>query len=146
MAQSKHRDIFEALKRDILDGKFEAGKPLPSASALMKKFGVARATAVAALKSLEREGLAESRRGSGTYPVKREPITFGVIVPEARTPFYTRVCEGIANFANNRGGGIILCYGAHRRVAARVGYARSRGCAWKRVSLACSSSALATGV
>ena len=109
MPQDKHRDIFEALKRDILDEKFEAGKPLPSASALMKKFGVARATAVAALKSLEREGLAESRRGSGTYPVKREPITFGVIVPEARTPFYTRVCEGIANFANNRGVQHIVC-------------------------------------
>ena len=59
----------------------------------------------AALKALEREGLAESRRGSGTYPVKREPITFGVIVPEAERPFYSRVCTGIANFANNSGGG-----------------------------------------
>ena len=40
MPQNKHRDIFETLKRDILDGKFEAGKPLPSAPALMRKFGV----------------------------------------------------------------------------------------------------------
>ena len=109
MPQNKQRDIFEMLKADILDGKFEAGKPLPSASALMNKFGVAHATAVAALKALEREGLEESRRGSGTYPVKREPITFGVIVPEARTPFCTRVCEGIANFANNRGVQHIVC-------------------------------------
>ena len=108
LSQNKHRDIFETLKRDILDGKFEAGRPLPSAPALMKKFGVARATAVAALKSLEREGLAESRRGSGTYPVKREPITFGVIVPEADLPFYSRVCEGISKFANNAGGGGIF--------------------------------------
>ncbi len=44
MAQSKHRDIFETLKADILDGKYEDGKPLPSAFALMKKFGVARGT------------------------------------------------------------------------------------------------------
>ena len=56
------------LKRDILDEKCEVSKPLPSAAMLMQKFGVARATAVAALKALEREGLAESRRGSGTYP------------------------------------------------------------------------------
>ena len=105
MSQNKHRDIFETLKRGILDGKFEVGKSLPSAPILMKKFGVARATAVAALKALEREGLAESRRGSGTYPVKREPITFGVIVPEAECPFYSRVCEGISKFANNSGGG-----------------------------------------
>ena len=147
MAQSKHRDIFETLKADILDGKYEDGKPLPSAFALMKKFGVARGTVDRAMTELEHEGLVEKRKGSGTYPVKREPITFGVIVPEARTPFYTRVCEGIANFANNRGGwGIIRCYGAHRRVAARVRYAHSRRCASSRVSLACSSSALATGV
>ena len=105
MSQNRHRDIYVTLKRGILDGKFEVGKPLPSASVLMRKFGVARATAVAALKALEREGLAESRRGSGTYPVKREPITFGVIVPEAERPFYSRVCTGIANFANNSGGG-----------------------------------------
>ena len=82
LPQNKHRDIFETLKRNILDGKYEGGKTLPSASALMRKFNVAHATAVAALKVLEREGLAESRRGSGTYPVKREPITFG-----GRAPF-----------------------------------------------------------
>ena len=106
MAQSKHRDIFETLKADILGGKYEGGKPLPSAPALMKRFGVARGTVDRAMAELEHEGLVEKRKGSGTYPVKREPITFGVIVPEARTPFYTRVCEGIANFANNVGGGI----------------------------------------
>ncbi len=35
--------------------------------------------------------------------MKREPITFVVIVPEAERPFYSRVCTGIANFANNSG-------------------------------------------
>ena len=105
LPQNKHRDIFDALKSEIANGKCDFSKPLPSVSLLMRKFGVARATAVAALKALEREGLAESRRGSGTYPVKREPITFGVIVPEAERPFYSRVCTGIANFANNSGGG-----------------------------------------
>ena len=109
MAQSKHRDIFDTLKADILGGKYEDGKPLPSASALMNKFGVARGTVDRAMTELEHEGLVEKRKGSGTYPVKREPITFGVIVPEARTPFYTRVCEGIANFANNRGVQHIVC-------------------------------------
>ena len=93
------------LKRDILDEKCEVSKPLPSAAMLMQKFGVARATAVAALKALEREGLAESRRGSGTYPVKRKPVSFGVIVPNAHDPFYTRVCAGISNCVNNAGGG-----------------------------------------
>jgi DNA-binding transcriptional regulator YhcF (GntR family) len=105
MAQSKHRDIFDQLKADILGGKYGDGKPLPSAFALMKKFGVARGTVDRAMTALEHEGLIEKRKGSGTYPVKREPITFGVIVPEADRPFYSRVCTGIANFANSSGGG-----------------------------------------
>ena len=108
LSQNKHRDIFETLKRDILDGKYEAGKPLPSAPALMRRLGVARATVDRAMSALEHEGLVEKRKGSGTYPVKRELITFGVIVPEAGRPFYSRVCEGIANFANNAGGGGIF--------------------------------------
>ena len=151
MAQSKHRDIFDQLKADILGGKYGDGKPLPSAFALMKKFGVARGTVDRAMTALEHEGLIEKRKGSGTYPVKREPITFGVIVPEAECPFYSRVCEGISKFANNSGGGaIIRYYGRMRRMTARQpgkkpsvsgrpGYARSCGCAWIRAWRACSS-------
>ena len=140
MPQNKHRDIFDALKSEIANGKCDFSKPLPSVSLLMRKFGVARATAVAALKALEREGLAESRRGSGTYPVKREPITFGVIVPEAERPFYSRVCTGIANFANNSGGGaIIRCYGRIRRLRPLSSFGSSPRCARIRTWRACSS-------
>jgi len=39
---SKAIDIIEALKSTILNGGFNVSKPLPSAAALMKKFGVAR--------------------------------------------------------------------------------------------------------
>ena len=164
MAQSKHRDILDQLKADILGKKYEDGRPLPSASALMKRFGVARGTVDRAMAELEHEGLVEKRKGSGTYPVKRETMAFGVIVPEAHIPFYTCVCEGIANFANNAGGGYIRCYGALRGMitlkregarprapllrprtgrspsaSGRRRYVRSRGCAWKRMSRACSS-------
>ena len=105
MPQSKHRDIFETLKADILGGKCEDGRPLPSAPALMRKYGVARGTVDRAMAALESEGLIVRRKGSGTYPVKREPITFAVILPDADRPFYTRVCAGIANCANIVGGG-----------------------------------------
>jgi DNA-binding transcriptional regulator YhcF (GntR family) len=106
--KSKAKEIFEELKSSILNGERDASKPLPSTYALMRKFGVARGTIDRAMSELIHAGIIERRKGSGTYPVKREPITFGVIVPEARTPFYTRVCEGIANFANNRGGGALF--------------------------------------
>ena len=145
MAQSKHGDIHDQLKTDILDGKYEDGKPLPSAFALMKKFGVARGTVDRAMTALEHEGLVEKRKGSGTYPVKREPMTFGVIVPEAEHPFYSRVCTGIANFANNSGGGaIIRCYGRMRRLRPLNSCGRSPRCARIRTWRACSSRGFAT--
>ena len=140
MLQNKHRDIFETLKADILGGKCEEGRPLPSAHALMCKFGVARGTVDRAMMALANEGLIVRRRGSGTYPVKREPITFGVIVPEADRPFYSRVCTGIANFANNSGGGaIIRYYGRMRRLRLLHSCGRSPRCAWVRTWRAWSS-------
>ena len=82
LPQNKHRDIFATLKSDIVNGRCDFSKPLPSVAALMRKFGVARATAVAALKSLEREGLVVSKRGSGTF-VKNCVASrkIGLIVP-----------------------------------------------------------------
>ena len=105
MLKSKYRDIFETLKAGILGGKYGDGRPLPSAPALMRMFGVARGTVDRATAALESEGLIVRRKGSGTYPVKREPVTFGVVIPDAAVPFYTRVCAGIANCANSVGGG-----------------------------------------
>ena len=130
--QSKHRDIFEALKADILGRKREDSRPLPSAPALMRKFGVARGTVDRAMDALEREGFIVRRKGSGTYPVKREPIAFAVIMPDADKPFYTRVCTGIANCANLRGGANIRCYGRMRRLNVPPTSSRSHKCALPR--------------
>ena len=104
MPHNKSREIFEVLKSDILAGRYGRGMPLPSSSALMRKFGIARATAVSVLKRLENDGLVVSRRGSGTYPVSQGPTMFGVIVPNAENPFLSRMCSGIANCASSVGG------------------------------------------
>ena len=76
MREPKARVIADTLRKSILGGARDMSRPLPSVAALMKRFGVARATASSALKLLEREGLVVSRPGSGTFvrfPVDRIP-------------------------------------------------------------------------
>jgi DNA-binding transcriptional regulator YhcF (GntR family) len=107
---SKAIDIIEALKSTILNGGFDVTKPLPSAAALMKKFGVARGTVDRAMRELEHAGPVQRRKGSGTYAIEKKPTVFGVIVPNADQPFFTRVCTGISNCAKIAGGGAIFAF------------------------------------
>ena len=44
--------IFEKLKKDIRDGAYAQGVPLPSEESLVRKFGVSRITAVRAMEEL----------------------------------------------------------------------------------------------
>ncbi len=62
-----HRQLYEALRRALLDGKLSAGERLPSTRDLAHDLGVSRNTVVAAINQLTVEGYLASRVGSGTY-------------------------------------------------------------------------------
>jgi GntR family transcriptional regulator / MocR family aminotransferase len=62
-----HRQLYEALRRTILDGKLQAGERLPSSRDLMHDLHLSRNTVVAALNQLTVEGYLVSRVGSGTF-------------------------------------------------------------------------------
>jgi GntR family transcriptional regulator/MocR family aminotransferase len=62
-----HRQLYEALRRAILDGKLVAGDRLPSSRELTRELGMSRNTVVAALNQLGVEGYLVSRVGSGTF-------------------------------------------------------------------------------
>ena len=112
METGKAREIFKTLKDDIANGKYDAASPMPSERALMRRFGVARATVASALDELERAGFVRRRRGSGTYPVVKKPVIFAVILPDTEMPFHAAISNGLANCAKNAGGGAITrCYG-----------------------------------
>lgn len=68
-----HRQLYEALRRTILNGKIEAGVRLPSSRDLMHDLGMSRNTVVAALNQLSVEGYLLSRVGSGTYVSQNVP-------------------------------------------------------------------------
>ena len=109
---SKYLSIAEALKRDILAGKYESRERFPSEEALVRKFGASRPTIERALRELKREGLLESRSGSGSYltfAARNATGAIGVIAPDYRKiNFFTRLCDDIAEEARASGYNVLL--------------------------------------
>jgi GntR family transcriptional regulator/MocR family aminotransferase len=84
-----HRQLYEAMRRAILEGKLSAGDRLPSSRELTQDLQLSRNTVVAALNQLGVEGYLVSRVGSGTYVNDNVPKAF------ARTP-HARATSGQA--------------------------------------------------
>ncbi|MBR4171939.1 MAG: GntR family transcriptional regulator [Kiritimatiellae bacterium] len=108
MITGKTKAIIDALKTQILKGKFDEGHPLPSERALMQRFGVARATASRALAELARMGLVERRPGSGTFPIPRScmPLSDGAIglfMPVSHCDIFVPICREIVRQAQDNG-------------------------------------------
>lgn len=80
-----HRQLYEALRRAMLDGKLDAGDRLPSSRELTDDLKLSRNTVVAALNQLSVEGYLVSRVGSGTFVndniPKAQPRTRPSIAP-----------------------------------------------------------------
>ena len=70
-----HRQLYEALRRAMLDGKLGAGERLPSSRDLAQDLNLSRNTVVAAINQLSVEGYLVSRVGSGTYVNDSVPRT-----------------------------------------------------------------------
>ena len=108
---TKSSEISERLRQDILDGKFDDARKLPSEHQLMRRFAVARETVRAAIRELLDKKLVERRHGYGTFLVdlakKKAAQKFALIVPDAYYPFYGRICRGIEMAAKKRGWAIL---------------------------------------
>ena len=122
--KNKSKDIGDTLKSEILSGKFDDSGKLPSEHALMRRFTVARETVRRALKMLQDEQLVDSRHGFGTYLSARgrdrAPLRFGVIVPDAFYPFYSRICAGVEYGARLHGGSVLSAALGNESSHARV--------------------------
>lgn len=100
--EHKYEVVFEALRQDILSGKYPAGARLPSEINLVRRFEVCRVTAAKAIKKLQQLGLVERRVGSGTY-VTAQPADarrlFALLIPElGQTEIFEPICRGMAGF------------------------------------------------
>lgn len=63
---SLHRQIYQWMRRAILDGQLQPGQRLPSTRALASELSVSRNTASTAYEQLQAEGYIERTVGSGT--------------------------------------------------------------------------------
>jgi len=92
---------------EILSGKFDDTRKLPSEHQLMRRFSVARETVRCALKELFEKNLVDRRPGYGTFLAEHAEAAavrkFGVIMPDAYYPFYARIGRGIEETAKANG-------------------------------------------
>ncbi|MEO1369662.1 MAG: GntR family transcriptional regulator, partial [Acidobacteriota bacterium] len=68
-----YRQIYDGLRRDILDGLLRPGQRLASTRAMAQELGVSRNTVLEAVDQLTAEGYLEGRTGSGTFVTDRIP-------------------------------------------------------------------------
>ena len=62
-----HRQIYDGLRRAILEGRLSPGQLVPSTRALAEDLGVSRLPVLTAYDQLLHEGYLEGRTGSGTF-------------------------------------------------------------------------------
>lgn len=68
----RYRQIADIIRKRIESGELQPERPIPSESAIMQEFGVARATARHAVELLREQGLVVKVPGLGTY-VRKPP-------------------------------------------------------------------------
>src|SRR5262245_38479547 len=62
-----HRQVYEGLRRAVLDGRLRPGQRLPSTRALALELDISRLPVLAAYDQLRHEGYLDGRIGSGTF-------------------------------------------------------------------------------
>ena len=95
----KHRQVYRALEREILGGRWKEGDRLPSEADLVRQFGASRITVGRAVRDLQRAGLVERRAGSGTYVRTKRgtaALSFGLLIPDlGETEIFEPIWQGI---------------------------------------------------
>ena len=111
MAEAKYKSMRDALKNEILGGKYRSGAPFPSVRALIRRFGHSAITVRHALDELAGQGLIRRTRGRGTYvPSSVSLRKIGLIVPGvAYSEFFPPLVDEVSRLA--RENGYALCLG-----------------------------------
>lgn len=100
--------IFETLRHEILDGKYDGTKALPSEWALARRFGVSRPTISRAVLELVREGMVVRRQGAPTALTRFAQNASGVlgIIMQGEWNYedlYPAICRRIITIAERSG-------------------------------------------
>ena len=83
------RQLYQALRERILDGRLAGGTRLPASRELAARFGISRNTVTRALDQLYAEGYVAGRVGDGTYVAelpRSQPVVSAAATPAATSP------------------------------------------------------------
>ena len=76
--QPIHRQIYDGLRRAILEARLSPGQRVPSTRALAEDLGVSRLPVLTAYDQLLHEGYLEGRTGSGTFVSGTQALNCGL--------------------------------------------------------------------
>ncbi len=110
-AETKYRAIFEALKDEILGGKYAKTRKLPSEAQLRRRFGGSRATVIHALQELSATGLIKRQKGRGSFLTANATNygrALGLIIPISRGEIFPPICREVTRLAQEDGYAILL--------------------------------------
>ena len=101
------QNIVDELRSDILAGKYNARARFLSEAQIMRRFGVARQTAVRALERLAQDGLVSRKKGSGTFitdSARNRTGMIGLIVPGlAYAEIFAPICSALSRLCSQKG-------------------------------------------
>lgn len=104
----RYIDIAECLLAEIREGKYSSCRSFPSLSMIMRRFGVARATAAKCMDELKKRGAVVASSRSGFNVIKANK-TIGLILPGvAYSEFFAAVMDGISQSCQKAGYSLLV--------------------------------------
>ncbi len=109
-----YKQVYQSIKKNIINGQYAAGDRVPSEKELSDSFQVSRITSKKALELLVSDGLVFRQRGKGTFVSEdstdnpendvKETNKFlvGLIVPDLDDSYVSKVVASIEEAANHR--------------------------------------------
>ncbi|MCQ2395742.1 MAG: GntR family transcriptional regulator [Kiritimatiellae bacterium] len=105
MSDAKYSALFDALKKEILSGKYASNEPFPSVRGLIRRFGLSDRTVRHALDELFAQGLISREQGRGTFVTRRGSMRkIGLVVPgTVYAEFFQPIVGEISRLAQKNG-------------------------------------------
>jgi LacI family transcriptional regulator len=122
MGDVKHRVLADALKADILNGKYRMNRAFPSEAQVSRRFKVSRTTVRKAFDDLRGDGLIASIQGRGTFVTRRAASRkIGLVVPGVvYSEFFPSIVDEISRLASVNGYMLMLGNASDRRPELRM--------------------------
>ena len=104
-SRRKYSDVFDALKEEIVGGKYCAGSVFPSHAMIARRFGISNLTAVKVVEKLKDAGLVCSQQGRGTFVTRQGASRkIGILVPDiGQSELFSKIVHEIVQCAQNAG-------------------------------------------